>query len=205
MSDFDRDLTGYRYAEILHGDSIQRLAYRELGDASRWQELVWINDLLPPYITSEPAQASKRVLLAGGVIVVPAARAIVGAQTDPDKVFDIDCRLRKGLLEADESGDIQIISGRENLKQQLVHRVETDKGALLFHPEYGCSIRRILGVINGPTAAILGAQYVKSALLSDFRVSEVTKSAAEVVGDVTRIEAEITPISGRSVDIEASV
>ena len=48
MSVFDRELTGYRYASTNHGDTIQQVAFRELGDASRWAELVWINDLLPP-------------------------------------------------------------------------------------------------------------------------------------------------------------
>jgi phage baseplate assembly protein W len=202
---FERDLTGFRFAETMHGDTIQRVAYRELGDASRWAELVWINDLVHPYITDDAELASDRVLLSGGTLIVPAAKAFLGASIDPALVFDTDCVLRKGFLEADESGDFQVVAGRDNLKQQLTHRIMTDKGALMFHPEYGCSIRRILGVVNGPTAALLGAEYVKSAMLSDQRVSDVSRTAAEVVGDVINISAEVRTISGRSVDLQATI
>lgn len=201
---FDRDLTGYRYAETHHGDTIHRVAFRELGDASRWPEIVWINGLVHPYITDDPEKASDKVLLAGGMLVIPAAVAMVGSSTDPFKVFDADCLLSRGELTADSDGDFRVVSGRENLKQQLVHRIITDKGTFLFHPDYGCSIRRMLGVINGPTAALLSAEYVKASLLSDDRVSEVARSVAEVVGDTIAVSAEIEPISGRSVDIEVS-
>lgn len=203
MSVFDRELTGYRYASTNHGDTIQQIAFRELGDASRWAELVWINDLLPPYITDDPDKASGRVLLSGKQIVVPAVTApSVAAEIDPYKVFETDCRLRSGLLESDGAGDFQIVEGRENLRQQLTHRIVTDKGALIYHPAYGCDVRRLIGVVNGPTAALLGEQYVTAALLSDFRVAEVTRSSAEVSGDRIAIDAEVRPISGRPVDIQ---
>jgi phage baseplate assembly protein W len=205
MSTFERDLPGYRYAETHHGDTIQRVAYRELGDANRWPELVWINDLLPPYITDDPQRASDRVMLSGAPIIIPAARAMFSADVDPYKVFDTDCLLRSGLLEAAEDGDFSIISGRENLKQQLIHRIITDKGALLFHPEYGCSVRRLLGVVNGPTAALLAAEYVKAALLSDDRVMQVNRAVARVEGDQIAVDAEIQPISGRQVDLQVSI
>lgn len=201
MSIFDRALTGYRYAEILHGDTLQRIAFRELGDATRWAELAWINDLIPPYITDDPIQASARVLLSGGALVVPGTKEIASAEIDPYRVFEADCLVNKGLLEADDAGDFAVVGGRENLKQQLEHRIATDKGALLYHPEYGCSVRRLLGVVNGPTAALLGREYVRSALLSDFRVAEVTRSVAEVNGDRLSVDAEVQPISGRPVDI----
>ena len=204
MSIFDRELGGFRYAELQHGDTLQKVAYRELGDARRWAELAWINNLIPPYVTDYPEFASDRVLLTGSLIVIPAARAVAGASIDPDRVFDTDCRLRQGLLHSDDSGDFELVAGRENLKQQINHRVITDKGALPFHPQYGCSIRRLLGVVNGPTAAILAAEYVKSALESDDRVSAVTRSEATVTGDVIDVGAEIEPITGRPVDVQVS-
>lgn len=201
MSDFDRELYGYRSIETVFGDSLARVAARELGDATRWAELAWINDLIPPYITDEPDFASDKVLLSGGTLLVPAAKTTVSVSTNPDEVFGADCLLADGLLGADENGDFAVVAGRANLKQQIVHRIETNKGELLFHPEYGCSIRRLLGKVTGPTAALLGAKYVESALKSDFRVDHVTRAIATVQGDSIRIEAEVVPISGRSIDI----
>ena len=205
MSRFDRDLRGFRYAETHFGDTIQSVAYRELGDGGRWPELVWINDLIPPYLTDDESAASDRVLLAGSAIIIPAATAMAGAETDQNAVFDVDCLLRKGLLEDDGEGDFAIVSGRENLKQQLMHRVMTEQGAYLFHPDYGCSIRRLLGAINGPTAALLAARHIEAGLLSDDRVQSVTRTTATADGDKLAVDSEIVPISGRPVDLQVTI
>ena len=205
MSVFDRELPGFRYVELQHGDTLRRVAYRELGDDRRWAELAWINNLVPPYITDDPDFANDRVLLTGALIAVPAAKPMASAVNDPDSVFGVDCHLQKGLLEDDGAGDFMIVSGRANLKQQLEHRIITDKGELPGHPDYGCSIRRLLGVVNGPTAAILAARYVASTLKSDDRVATVERSVAEVSGDQIAVEAVIEPISGRQVDIQVNL
>lgn len=202
---FERKLNGFRYAETQFGDTIQKFAARELGDATRWPEIAWINNLLPPYITDDKRRVSDRVALAGSILLVPAPQQYVGARIDPDLVFERDCALPRGLLEDDGKGDIAVAAGRENLRQQLTHRISTEKGSLLFHPDYGCNARRLVGKINTPAAAALGAQYVKSALLSDFRVSKVTEAKATVVGDRLSVDAEIVPIVGRSVGIEADL
>lgn len=205
MTIFDRDLAGYRYVEIEHGDTLQKVAFRELGDAARWNELIWINNLVPPYITDDVDLASNRVLLSGGLILVPSGRPVAGTTVDPNRVFDSDCRLRAGLLDSDEGGDLFVVSGMENLKQQLAHRIMTDRGQLMFHPEYGCDIRRILGVVNGVTASLLAANYAKAALMADDRVAEVVQTDAEIVGELTNLKAEIRPISGRAIDIQTVI
>lgn len=205
MSVFDRDLPGYRFVEIRHGDTLQTVAFRELGDARRWTELAWINDLVPPYITADQDLSGPRVRMPGALIAVPAAMPMAGAAEDPEAVFDTDCRLRRGLLHADESGDFELVAGRENLKQALIHRVVTDNGELIYHPQYGCGVRRLLGVVNRPTGALLAAEYVKSAVLSDDRISVVTRATATVEGDATAVNIQAEPISGRAVDFEVSL
>ncbi len=53
MNQFSRTLTGWRFVETLANDTMQGIAARELGDASRWVDLVNINGLTPPYLTGE--------------------------------------------------------------------------------------------------------------------------------------------------------
>ena len=43
-----RPAPNIRHAEVHHGDTLQRISLRELGDASRWVELVLLNELRPP-------------------------------------------------------------------------------------------------------------------------------------------------------------
>lgn len=205
MSVFERSVTGFRHVQTHYGDDLQALALRELGDPNRWHEIAWLNNLIPPYLTDDPARSNDRVLLTGSTILIPAPPRPYSGSLDVNEVFLRDCVLVDGFLREDGDGDIGIVAGRENLKQQLRHRVTTPLADLRRHPDYGCGVSRILGVVNGPTAGQLGADYVKTALRSDFRVASVTRTEADIAGDVVRISAEVETIAGGDpVDISSS-
>lgn len=198
---FDRQISGFRFVETLRGDSLQTIAARELGDAARWTEIVSYNKLVPPFITDDPALAVSGVVLTGTRILVPAPTPEVLSTTDPDAVFEKDVALgRDGELQAD-GVDFVVLSGRHNLSQALRNRIETDRGELIFHPEYGSDVRRLIGVVNGPTASLLAAQYARSAVLSDPRVSRVAGAKAEVVGDAINVTVEAVAVAGQSVTV----
>jgi phage baseplate assembly protein W len=200
----ERSLTGYRYAATNFGDDLPAVALRELGDANRWQELVWINDLLPPYLTDDADAVTDRVLLTGSMILIPSSGQQAYGRTE-SQVYLADAVLSSGLLQVDRNGDLGVVSGRSNLKQQLLHRLNTPIAQLTRHPTYGCDVHRLRGAIGGPTAADLGADYVRTALESDFRISRVNRAVAEISGDVTRINAEAMPITGGlAVDISSA-
>ena len=203
MSVFDLNLEGWRYAETLFGDTLQRVALRELGDASRWAELAWINDLIPPYLTDDPTQSGAQVLLNGGALIIPSATQVTTA-TDPALVFESDCALTDGLLSIDDSGDIAVVSGEANLRQQLRNRVGTRNGGLMFHPDYGCLVRRLIGGLTGRKSGLLAAHYVRLSLSQDYRVQDVLSCTAEVVGDRISVTARVQPISGRPIDLTLS-
>lgn len=200
MSDFERQMPPYRLVETHFADDLQAVAARELGDANRWPELVWLNSLVHPYITDDEQRASAGVLLSGQFIKVPSATGVYTEEAERGQVYERDCQLVGRQLQA-ENGDFAIVTGVDNLRQQLSHRIATPRGQARRHPEYGCLIYRLKGAKNGPTAAMLGAQYVKSALAADYRVREVTSSSAEIIGDVVRIEARATAIEGGAIDI----
>lgn len=196
----NRPLTGYRLVEIRHGDTLQELSARELGDAAKWATIIAINQLTPPYLTGDVALASDTVKMYGEMLLVPATRPSATAQTDPNAVFGVDLDLSGGLLHAD-AGDLRLIAGRANLRQSLSHRIKTRLKELLFHPSYGCGVHRLMGRVNGPTAGLLGAQYVRGAMLADDRVSSVGASIASPSGDILPISTTVHPIVGAPIEV----
>lgn len=201
-----REVPGIRFAETNRDDSMQAIALRELGDSSRWPELVSLNQLIPPFITDDTSLAGAGVLLGGQLIKIPATDAVVATLTrDTDIVFESDLSLDAGDLQADAGGDFAIVSGLPNLRQALSHRLDTDRGELGFHPEYGSLLRRIVGTVNGPTAGLLAASYAKSAVAADPRIQQVTSSDATVAGDRVTVDLVAQPVVGRTIDITQTV
>lgn len=201
MTTFSKPLEGYRFVEIRFGDTLQSIAARELGDAARWVELIAYNNLIPPYLDNFP---SPRILAYGGQILVPAPVAVISSTTDPERVFESDLSLNKGLLDVDD-GDFAIVSGRANLRQAVKRRIDVPRGELLFHAEYGSLVSLLLGSMNGPTTGLLAAQYASSAVLSDARVASVTKVFATVNGDVINVSMEIQPVAGQPIEFLTGV
>lgn len=196
---FTREAPGVRLAETRHGDTLQRIALRELGDAGRWVELAELNGLRPPYIT-DAALVRAGVLAYGASIKIPAPASIISASAEPRTVYGADLRLARGALGA-QFGDLEILEGVPNFVQALQHRIVVGKRELGFHPEYGCHVRTLIGASNGPVSARLAAFYVRSALLEDERVDAVPSCVAEVLGDQIRVTATVVPVSGIPVEL----
>lgn len=201
MSEFEREHPLYRLTETHHGDDLQAIANREMGDANRWPELVWINELVWPYITDDPLRVVPGVLLSGSLIKVPAPGGFKEDKSSTEEVYERDCVLRGKLLAADPGGDFEIVAGVKNLNQQLSHAINTPRGQARRHPEYGCLVWRLLGTINGPVAGMLGAEYVKSTLLADYRVASVPSSSATIEGDKVQVSATAEAITGMKIKL----
>ena len=201
---FSRPLYGFRFVEVRIGDSLRAIAARELGDAGRWHELIAYNNLVPPFLTDDPDQARDGVKAAGDLILVPAPAPAVSTTTDPEKVFERDIDLSGGVFSV-ENGDFAVVSGRANLRQAIKHRVETDRGELIFHLTYGSSVRRMIGAVAGPTQARLAAEYAKAAVRADPRVRQVISATAEVIGDAVNVTVYAEPVAGESVEVAASL
>lgn len=201
MSDFERQLPGFRLVETHWNDDLQAVAAREMGDANRWPELVWLNALVPPYVTNDERRLAPGVVLAGSFLKVPAPVPVFTDDAERGQVYERDCAMNERLLLDDGAGDLAIVSGSANLRQQLQHAVSTPRGQARRHPLYGCLVWRLQGTVNGPTAGRLGAEYVKSTLLADYRVSSVESSQAEITGDAIRITARAIAIEGGAVDV----
>lgn len=201
MSEFERKAPPYRLAETHHGDTLQRIAAREMGDANRWPELIWLNGLTHPYLTGDEGSVSSTVLLYGALIKVPAPVGVYTSDAARGQVYERDCAMVDKLLVDDGSGDLLVVAGVDNLSQQLSHAVVTPRGQASRHPDYGCMIWRLVGKAAGPTAAKMGAEYIKATLAADYRVSRVDAATAQVTGDTVRVTARAVAIDGSAVDV----
>lgn len=201
MTEFSRELPSYRLVKTHFGDDLQAVAHREMGDANRWPELVWINRLVYPYLTDNEQLVAPGVLLNGSLLKVPSPRSALSDDADTGQVYERDCQLQGKLLMDDGAGDLAVVAGVQNLKQQLEHRVVTPRGQARRHPEYGNLVWRLLGKVNGAIAGALGSRFVKSAISADYRVASVPTSVAVVQGDSLRITATAEAIEGSAVDL----
>lgn len=201
MSEFETMQPKYRLAETQYGDTLAVVAARELGSGNRWPELIWLNGLKPPYITDNPAHVVPGVLLSGSLIKVPAPGGQSTGGAGDGRAYGRDAAMVNKRLTATPGGDLAVVSGVDNLSQQLRHRVVTPRGQAIRHPDYGCMIWRLMGRANSPIAGFMGAEYVRAALVADYRVAAVTSSAAEIDMDAIRITAGVTAIDGGAVDL----
>ncbi len=174
--------SGYREIQVLQTDTLQRIALRELGDASRWPDIAQFNNLHPPYISTDPAYAADpQVVAPGSTILVPSATSQVSS-TNSNDIFGTDLLLNNGELNV-ANGDLASISGVANVDQALGIRVSVEKEELVNHPEYGCWIRKLIGAGAGPTTAQLATLYVASAINEDDRVQDASSIKTTVTGD----------------------
>lgn len=201
MTAFSKEMPSYRIAATEHGDTIKLVAARELGDSNRWPELVWLNTLVWPYITDDPTRAGTGVLLSGQFIKIPAPAGVLSERAETGQVFERDVKMNNRMLEADDSGDFLVVSGSKNLVQQLQHRIITPRGQAMRHPTYGSLLYRLIGRVNGPAAGMLGAEYTKSAVLSDYRIRSVEYAQATPTGDKIPVTARAVTIAGGVVDL----
>ncbi|ECN9265224.1 hypothetical protein ZL58_14405 [Salmonella enterica subsp. enterica serovar Typhimurium] len=204
MAEFDKPMPDYRLAKTYYGDTLQDVANRELGDENRWVELVWLNDLIWPYLTDTESEAGTRVLLTGALIRVPAPAGmidIVRNASQPGQVYERDIKMTNRRLTLNADGDIAVVAGVKNLTQQLKHRINTPTGQLRRHPGYGCRIHELRGKINGPLANHLAAKYLKASIDSEYRIDHTESVTATMEGDVIHAHAVGVAIAGDNIDL----
>lgn len=201
MTVFTRNTPAFRIAPVHRGDDVQAVAGRELGDANRWPELVWLNELVWPYVTDDPARAGDGVIISGAFIKIPAPVGVPSRAGDTGQVFERDCVLADKRLQATDGGDIAIVTGSSNLVQQLTHRINTPRSQMRRHPSYGCMLYRILGRVNGEAQNLMATEYARSAILSDYRIKSVPQISVVAAGDAISVNARAMTIEGGHVDI----
>lgn len=174
---------------IRPGDTLPSLAQRVLGDGLRWRELVVINGLKPPFLVSslDPLHRLPNTVIWGDWIMIPAVAVNASAVTGED-ALGCDVRLDRGRM-ATVNGDLGLVTGGRNFGQALRHRVTTPYGSFMPHPTYGCEIYSVLGIGNQAAVMLMGAGFVRRALLRDPRSATIA-AGARANGDTLAIDVQ---------------
>ena len=191
---------GWRTDIIKHGDTLQKIALRNLGTAARWWDISGLNNLVPPYIADT---ASQGVLAYGQTILIPVVQPdSIATPPDPfltDLALDTD-----GFLVV-VNGDLATVSQDDNLKQSLGMRVQVGKLSMLFHPEYGSWVDSLVGSINTAALAQLAEFYATSAMIEDPRVQSVLSINGSLLNDTITLHALVQPVYGEAIVFDAQV
>lgn len=190
-------LPNYRLVQTVMGDTLQSVAAKDLGDAERWYELIYLNGLKYPYLTDDPAQVTASVLQAGATIRVPSAKAV--STQDPAAVYGSDVTLTDGELSV-QAGDMSTVSGLPNLLQAVRNRLDTPSGELEFHRSYGVPLETLIAQGAGPNRLAVGA-LVQRALLQDDRIDSVRSFTTTITGTALSIVANVKPVLGESLEV----
>lgn len=203
---FTKTVTGYRSAQTLMGDTLERIAQREMGDATRWHDLANLNGLAPPWISDSPISVDVgTVLLAGqDTVLIPSTAPIASGVSETPNVYGRDCLLLNGKISPSISGDVAVVAGVANLKQALEMRLGTHQGELVYHPSYGCRAYKLLGQGGTPLADQLAASWVAAAIRADPRVSSTSNVNASTSGDILAASGEAISIAGQRLPLGLS-
>jgi len=187
--------TGVRQAKVRAGDTLQRIALRELGDASRWHDIALVNGF-----------ASNADLIANATILIPTTSttpnsAVSGDVSDTqystaERLYGRDFRViqtARGKLSMviEANNDLATVGGEANLMQAVMLKTRIAQGTLLENPDYG--LRPLVGKRQAPENADLLAFGLRVAAESDPRIEEAN---VEVVtaGNVTTYDYKLTPV-----------
>jgi len=128
------------------------VAQRQLGDASRAMEIITLNNLKYPYIVEKGQTAASGVKQVGDTIILPSndgsndPNTVISTQEQHDiLIFGSDLALIDGDLESDLYGDLAVASGIDCLKQDFMNQLLTQKGTMLYHPDYGTNFTAVVG------------------------------------------------------------
>jgi hypothetical protein len=108
--------------------------------------------------------------------------------TEAEKALGVDLKLTKeGDLELNNLQDMELIAGGSNAAQAVRLKLETEVGALPFHPELGTDL-----LVGSKTvsAVDIKAQITRS-LLKDPRITKV-ESVVDVIGNTILVDLRIT-------------
>jgi nucleoid-associated protein YgaU len=165
------------------GSSLERIAQDEMGDSTRWGEIAEVNGLKAPYVSDDAGDTRKNILKPGTKFMIPTparngfsqvpagkdGKTTVGL-SELEKSLGTDLKLTKDFdLSISNSGDLEVVSGVQNMAQAVLLKLSYEKGEVMRYPEMGAGLRP--GVKFPPIEAIKDG--LTNTLLQDTRIEGI--------------------------------
>lgn len=204
---------------VAPSETIRDVAYRLLGDASRWRILVTLNRLRSPFISATGAPG---VLRPGDRILFPrqgqagSGSATVGTSnptddqyTGPDdpvtRAYGRDLMLKSEFvgrseltdLALSQGGDIASIQGVPNVEQAIRLKFMTERGELAAHPKFGAKFP--IGKKATPSSFNELRINTMNTLISDNRIENVKGLRFIAVGDKLAAKVDLELVNARNI------
>lgn len=198
--------SSFRDTKVEYKDTLEKIAKREMGDATLWYQIALSNNLDPPYVSETPI-ANKNTLQYGSPVSIPVygrspsapnyvlqrqeAKVTTGMSL-AEKNLGVDLRLTKNNeIAYDEfAQDFHLIAGMENLAQACKIGLMLERGSLMYHPIKG--IISQVGQKNEPTAQEI-FESIANSLGIDSRIKSVENISVERNNNIIGIRVHVTP------------
>ena len=186
---------------VQSGDTLEKIAMRELNDATRWVELIPLNKLKPPYLSDT---ASEGVVAVGSYLLVPSDNpkedvtsfilnsretSVTKNLNNQEKVLGVDIKVNK---EADfivnNRQDLELTSGFDNVYQALMLKMGYQKGSLTYHPKIGLSL-----TIGEKNTIMMDEieNSIRDTILSDPRIKDLTYLKFDRDGSTVKLDMRV--------------
>lgn len=189
--------------EVRAGETLQSIAAQKLGDASRWFELVALNGLSAPYITSG---GSPGTVAPGDLLLLPYSTTdteVLGDDFDLAIRFTGDGTVGDLMLEpGTDPADVQSVTGAASAVQALNVLVRTTQGQDAQHPWVG--LPAAVGDVVTDSSFVVAS--LIDQILADGRFARVIDASSERVDNGIRLVVRPVLRSGQSLNpISATV
>lgn len=166
---------------IVSGEtSAYDVAQRYLGNRAYWVEVVRLNHMVDARTKNDGS-----VLLGGDQLLIPLA----GGAPNIGEVYGTSFLIRDGDLVADGDQDVALVSGVENLYQNLRHRLLTVRGQNKPYRNFG--LPQLVGTANTTDVPGQVLSNVKRQVLADHRIKAITELTLVEEGDKLTVDFAI--------------
>lgn len=191
----NQNYTGVRQATVRAGDTLQRIALRELGDASLWHNIALVNG----FDSNTDLVANAKILIP--VTATTPTSAIAGDVGDAkfniaERLYGRDLRViqtSRGKLSVvfEANNDLATVAGTVNLEQAIMLKTRIAQGTLLENKDYG--LRPLIGKAQSPENDDLLIFGLRVAAESDPRIAQASVRV-ETTGNRTYYRYSLTPV-----------